>query len=150
MLFRSHDEIIPHTKVKVFGNLPKFGDRLGPTATSAKNPSFVGDLTGDQNTFMPSEPMAQWSAVDRWMMKEETRKRFKEKYGKLAEQKIKETAEKLRNEGLWDASASSGFTGATPNAGNAGDDGTRPDINAEFEKMAIMKPRKKLNTTKQS
>jgi hypothetical protein len=83
------------------------------------------------------------------MMKEETRKRFKAKYGKLAEQKIKETAEKLRNEGLWDSSASAGFTGATPNAGNAADD-ARPDINAEFEKMAIMKPKKKLNTKNQS
>lgn len=136
-------------KVKVFGNLPKFGDRLGATYTSAKNPSFVGDITSDQNVFLPSEPMAKWSAIDRWMMKEETRKRFKAKYGKLAEQKIQETAEKLRNEGLWDASASSGFTGATPNAGNASDDG-RPDINAEFEKMAIMKPKKKLNTKNQS
>jgi hypothetical protein len=136
-------------KVKVFGNLPKFGDRLGATYTSAKNPSFVGDITSDQNVFMPGEPVGQWSAIDRWMMKEETRKRFKAKYGKLAEQKIKETAEKLRNEGLWDSSASAGFTGATPNAGNAADD-ARPDINAEFEKMAIMKPKKKLNTKNQS
>ena len=83
-------------------------------------------------------------------MKEETRIRFKEKYGKLAEQKMKETIAKLRSEGLWDASASSGFTGATPNAGNAGDDGTRPDINAEFEKMAIMKPKGKLNKKNKS
>lgn len=137
------------TKVKVFGNLPKFGDRLGATYTSAKNPSFVGDITNDQNVFMPGDTMSKWSAIDRWMMKEETRKRFKAKYGKLAEEKIKETAEKLRNEGLWDSSASAGFTGATPNAGNASDDG-RPDINAEFEKMAIMKPKKKLNTKNQS
>lgn len=131
------------TKVRVFGNLPKFGDRIGPTHTSAKNPSFVGDITSDQNVFMPGEPMQKWSAIDRWMMKEETRKRFKEKYGKLAEQKMKETATKLRNEGLWDVETSSGFVGATPNAGNA--ESERPDINAEFEKMAIMKPKKKLN-----
>ena len=52
----NHNKIEPHTKVKVFGNLPKFGDRLGPTYTSAKNPSFVGDLTNDQNTFIPNEP----------------------------------------------------------------------------------------------
>ena len=90
-------------------------------------------------------PMAQWTALDRWSMREETRSRFKAKYGKLAEQKMKETVAKLRNEGLWDASGSSGFTGATPNAGNASDDGTRPDVNAEFEKMAIMKPKRKLN-----
>jgi hypothetical protein len=90
--------------------------------------------------------MAQWSAVDRWMMKEETRKRFKAKYGYLAEQKMKETASRLRKEGLWDSSASSGFTGATPNSGNA--ESERPDINAEFEKMAIMKPKGKLNNKK--
>jgi hypothetical protein len=136
----------PKEKITVFGNLPKQADRLGPTATSAKNPSFVGDISGDQNTFTPSEPMAQWSALDRWMMKEETRKRFKAKYGKLAEQKMKETVAKLRREGLWDAASSSGFTGATPNSGNA--ESERPDINAEFEKMAIMKPIRKLNKKK--
>jgi hypothetical protein len=136
----------PKEKVKVFGNLPKFGDRINQTHTSAKNPSFVGDNTSDHNTFMPNEPMAQWSAVDRWMMKEETRKRFKAKYGYLAEQKMKETASRLRKEGLWDSSASSGFTGATPNSGNA--ESERPDINAEFEKMAIMKPKGKLNNKK--
>ena len=80
-------------------------------------------------------------------MREETRNRFKARYGQLAEQKIKEAAAKLRNEGLWDSYSSSGFTGATPNAGNASDDG-RPDINAEFEKMAIMKPTRKLNKKK--
>ena len=147
MGFFQHSKKKP--KTKVFGNLPKFGDRLGQTYTSAKNPSFQCDLSSD-NTFMPNEPMAQWTALDRWSMKEETRIRFKEKYGKLAEQKMKETIAKLRSEGLWDASASSGFTGATPNAGNAGDDGTRPDINAEFEKMAIMKPKGKLNKKNKS
>ena len=135
-------------KVKVFGNLPKFGDRIGPTYTSAKNPSFVGDITSDQNVFIPNEPVAKWSAIDRWMMKEETRKRFKEKYGKLAEEKIRETAARLRSEGIYEPYSSSGFTGATPNAGNASDDG-RLDINAEFEKMAIMKPQEKLNKKKQ-
>lgn len=139
------------TQVKVFGSLPKFGDRLGATYTSAKNPSFVGDITSDQNVFIPPSPLQNWSPIDRWTMNEQTKKRFKEKYGKLAEQKIRETAEKLRNEGIWDSAASSGFTGATPNAGNAGDDGTRPDINAEFEKMSIfkkVKARNKLNSKK--
>ena len=134
-------------KVKVFGNLPKQADRVGQTYTSAKNPSFVGDITSDQNTFISNEPMAQWTAIDRWAMREETRNRFKAKYGYLAEQKIKEIADKLRREANFDISSSSGFIGATPNAGNASDDG-RPDINAEFEKMAIMKPRRKLNKKK--
>ena len=134
-------------KVKVFGNLPKQADRLGPTATSAKNPSFVGDITSDQNAFSIGEPLSNWSPIDRWAMREETRTRFKAKYGHLAEQKIKETADKLRREANYDISSSSGFIGATPNAGNASDDG-RPDINAEFEKMAIMKPIRKLNKKK--
>ncbi len=146
--FFQYEEKKPKRKIKVFGNLPKFGDRLGPTFTSAKNPSFVGDISGDQNIFMPNEPNQNWSPIDRWAMREETRKRFKARYGKLAEQKIRETANKLRNEGLWDASASSGFTGATPNAGNAGDDGTRPDINSEFEKMSLFRQKVKKNKNK--
>jgi hypothetical protein len=137
----------PKEKITVFGNLPKKADRLGPTATSAKNPSFVGDITSDQNAFSIGEPLSNWSPIDRWAMREETRTRFKAKYGHLAEQKIKETADKLRREANYDISSSSGFIGATPNAGNASDDG-RPDINAEFEKMAIMKPRRKLNKKK--
>ena len=141
------NNVEPHTKVTVFGNLPKQADRVGATATSAKNPSFVGDISGDQNQFSLSEPLSNWSPIDRWSMREETRNRFKARYGQLAEQKIKEAAAKLRNEGLWDSYSSSGFTGATPNAGNASDDG-RPDINAEFEKMAIMKPTRKLNKKK--
>ena len=137
----------PKEKVKVFGNLPKKADRVGQTYTSAKNPSFVGDITSDQNAFSIGEPLSNWSPIDRWAMREETRNRFKAKYGHLAEQKIKETADKLRREANYDISSSSGFIGATPNAGNASDDG-RPDINAEFEKMAIMKPRRKLNKKK--
>lgn len=137
----------PKEKVKVFGNLPKKADRLGQTYTSAKNPSFVGDITSDQNAFSIGEPLSNWSPIDRWAMREETRTRFKAKYGHLAEQKIKETADKLRREANYDISSSSGFIGATPNAGNASDDG-RPDINAEFEKMAIMKPIRKLNKKK--
>ena len=120
---------------------------VGATATSAKNPSFVGDISGDQNQFTLNEPLSNWTALDRWSMREETRNRFKARYGQLAEQKIKETAEKLRNEAMFDFSSSSGATGLTPNAGNASNDGAL-DINAEFEKMAIMKPTRKLNKKK--
>ena len=135
--------------VKVFGNLPKFNDSLGQTYTSAKNPSFQGDPTDSQNPFIPSEPVAKWTAIDRWSIREETRKRFKDRYGALAEQKIKETAEKLRRESLYDAMDAP--VGMTPNAGNASDDGTRPDINSEFEKMSLLRRnRKTLNKKKQS
>lgn len=135
------------TEVKVFGNLPKFGDRLGATYTSAKNPSFVGDITSDQNVFMPASPNQNWSPIDRWMMKEETRKRFKEKYGKLAEQKMKEAAAKVKNESLVDPYM--GSMGATPNS--MVQDVVKPDINAEFEKLSIfkkVKTRNKLNSKK--
>jgi len=127
---------------KVFGNLPLKGDRLGATFTSAKNPSFVGDITGDVNPFVTPEPMQLWSPIDRWMMKEETRKKFKEKYGKLAEQKMKETAEKVRKESLVDPYM--GSMGATPNTMNQ--DEVKPDINSEFEKMSLFGKRKSKKT----
>ena len=127
---------------KVFGNLPLRGDRLGATFTSAKNPSFVGDITSDVNPFVTPEPMQMWSPIDRWMMKEETRKKFKEKYGKLAEQKMKETAEKVRKESLVDPYM--GSMGATPNTMNQ--DEVKPDINAEFEKMSLFGKRKSKKT----
>jgi Zeta toxin/Cytidylyltransferase-like len=133
-------------QVKVFGNLPKQSDRVGQTFTSAKNPSFVGDITSDQNAFSIGEPLSNWSAIDRWSMREETRNKFKARYGKLAEQKIKETAEKLRKESLYDPLDPP--SGATPNAGNASGDG-RPDINAKFELMSIAKNSRKLNNKKE-
>jgi hypothetical protein len=123
---------------KVFGNLPIKADRLGQTFTSAKNPSFVGDITSDDNPFIAGEPNQLWSPIDRWMMKEETRRRFKAKYGKLAEEKMKETAEKLRKESLVDPYM--GSMGMTPNTMNQ--DEVKPDVNAEFEKTALFGKRK--------
>lgn len=124
---------------KVFGNLNIKADRLGTTFTSAKNPSFVGTDVGLDNPAVV-EPMQNWSPIDRWMVKEETRKRFKQKYGKLAEEKMKETARKLKQESLVDPYM--GSMGATPNASNIQDDG-RPDPNAEFEKMYLFGRKKK-------
>jgi len=123
--------------VKVYGKLPDFGDRLGATAGSAKNPSFVGDITGDSNPYMLNEPIA------RWMVKEETKRRFKAKYGKLAEQKIRETAERLmKAESLTDP-----YTGGMSDVAVTGGpaDNVRPDINAEYEKTSLFKKRKQLN-----
>jgi hypothetical protein len=128
-------------QVKVFGNLPGMGDRLGQTFTSAKNPSFVGDTSSDPNPFMNMSP------IDRWMVKEETRKRFKQKYGELADQKMRETANRIKSESLIDPYM--GSMGSTPNASNIDD--VRPDVNAEFEKMSIfrkVKARNKLNNKK--
>jgi hypothetical protein len=129
-------------KPKVFGNLPLKADNPGETFTSAKNPSFVGDITGDVNPFVTPEPMQLWSPIDRWMVKEETRKRFKEKYGKLAEQKMKETANKLKQESLVDPYM--GSMGMTPNSMNQ--DEVKPDINAEFEKISLFGKRKSKKT----
>lgn len=124
----------PKNNVKIFGKLKIGADRLGATAGSAKNPSFVGDITGDINPYSAPETTQNWTAIDRWMVKEETRRRFKEKYGKLAEQKIKETAAKLKKESLIDPYI--GSMGATPNASNIDD--IKPDINAEFEKLSLL------------
>lgn len=139
------------TQVKVFGSLRVQGDRLGATYTSAKNPSFVGNITGDQNPSMPMEPMQNWSPIDRWMTNEETRRRFKEKYGMLAEKRLRETAEKLKSESLIDPYM--GSMGATPNT--MVQDVVKPDIDAEFEKASIFgkfraknRNRNKLNSKK--
>ena len=65
------------------------GDRIGDEAGMPKGPGFgdnqVLDFTGVNGN----------KQIDRWMVKEETRKRFKAKYGALAEQKMKETAARL-------------------------------------------------------
>lgn len=131
----------PKTSIKIFDKNPNIsGDRLGSTYTSAKNPSFVGNISGDVNDFTGPETWQKWSPIDRWSVNEDTKKRFKERYGKLAEQKIKETAEKLklRKESLVDPYI--GAPGMTPNASNVEDN--RPDINSEFEKLSFHKYRK--------
>jgi len=137
-VLRLKDKMKKEDNVKVYGKLPDFGDRLGATAGSAKNPSFVGDITGDSNPYMLNEPIA------RWMVKEETKRRFKAKYGKLAEQKIKETAERLmKAESLTDP-----YTGGMSDVAVTGSppDNVRPDINAEYEKTSLFKKRKQLNS----
>lgn len=131
----------PKNKVKILGTTKGIdGDRLESTYTSAKNPSFTGNVTGDVNNYMGPETWQKWSPIDRWSVNEETKRRFKEKYGKLAEQKIKESARKLklRKESLVDPYI--GAPGVTPNAGNVEDN--RPDVNSEFEKLSIYKYRK--------
>ena len=59
------------------------------------------------------------------MVKEETRRRFKEKYGALAEQKIRETAKKLAREAYGDA-----FYGMTSmvSSKNPAEDPTDPSM----------------------
>ena len=68
-------------------SLPLGADRIGQEIGYAKEPTF-----GDNQT-LPFSPMTD--PVGRWMVKEETRRRFKQKYGELAEQKIREAAMKI-------------------------------------------------------
>jgi hypothetical protein len=123
---------------KVFGNLPIKADRVGATFTSAKNPSFVGDITSDTNTFVTPEPMQLWSPIDRWMVKEETRKRFKAKYGALAEKKLRETAEKLNKEGMEDpAGGYSAMVSSTGGPPETVDNFSRIIYDKELEKKSL-------------
>ena len=129
-------------KVRVYGKEPQFNDRIGPTTGSAKNPSFTGDTSGD-NTFMTPEPVS----VMRWAMSEETKKGFKERYGQLAEQKIKETAARLsRIESIGDFGTSV-LMGMTPNSANRDDNdfGGAMQKAADKEKTSLFGKRKSLN-----
>lgn len=105
------DKGVPsNAKAAPMPRLPIGADRIGPEYGFPKEPSF-----GDNQT-MPFTTIND--PIGRWMVKEETRKKFKEKYGKLAEQKLRETAIKLvQHESLDDPFSS--FTGATPNAWEA-------------------------------
>jgi hypothetical protein len=122
-------------------SLPIGADRIGPEVGYPKEPTF-----GDNQT-LPFTSM--YDPIGRWMVKEETRRRFKEKYGKLAEQKIKETAMKLQQRESLDDPYSS-FTGATPNSWEM--EYTRPiganQIDAEKQGLFGIKIRKKLNKSK--
>lgn len=121
--------------------LPIGADRIGQEFGYPKDPTF-----GDNQT-LPFNPLND--PIGRWMVKEETRRRFKEKYGKLAEQKIKETAMKLQQRESLDDPYSS-FTGATPNAWEM--EYTRPiganQIDAEKQGLFGIKLRRKVKKTK--
>jgi len=122
------------------------GDRIGDEAGMPKGPGFgdnqVLDFTGVNGS----------KQIDRWMVKEETRKMFKAKYGALADKKLKETAARLaKMESLEDA-GTSGLMGMTPNSANRDDidfTGTEKKI-ADQEKTSLFgkKRYKKYKNTK--
>lgn len=122
-------------------SIPIGADRIGPEVGYPKEPTF-----GDNQT-LPFTTM--YDPIGRWMVKEETRRRFKEKYGKLAEQKIRETALKLQQRESLDDPYSS-FTGSTPNSWEM--EYTRPiganQIDAEKQGLFGIKIRRKLKKTK--
>ncbi|NDB61727.1 hypothetical protein EB001_25290, partial [bacterium] len=99
---------------------------------------------------IPGKPSST-SSVQRWAIREETKKRFRAKYGALAEQKIKETALKLMQaESLDDPFGPMGIVSAT-----TGNDQVRPtggnQIDAEKQSIfgfKSFKRNRKLNTKK--
>ena len=100
--------------------LPIGADRIGAEAGFPKSPSF-----GDNSTIDVTGVANFTDPIARWMVKEETRRRFKEKYGALAEQKIRETAKKLAREAYGDA-----FYGMTSmvSSKNPAEDPTDPSM----------------------
>lgn len=118
-----------------------------------KQPQITGDRVGDtlgkQTDYMnmgnpPTDPIGVWS------VKEETKKRFKERYGQLGEAKLRDTVSKLRK--TYKESMTDPFTGSMATVSSTtGNDtlGTNGvDINAEREKLSLFgKKKKRLNRT---
>ena len=121
---------------KMYPSLPIGGDRIGDETGLPKGPGF-----GDNQTIDLTGLDRQ---IDRWMVKEETRKRFKAKYGALSDQKIQETAARLaKMESLDDPF--SGTTGGVSSTGGPPEDVRYGSIGAEQEKLALFgkkKPKK--------
>ncbi len=122
------------------------GDRIGDEAGMPKGPGFgdnqVLDFTGVNGN----------KQIDRWMVKEETRRLFKAKYGALAEKKLKETAAKLAKMESVEDMGTTGLLGMTPNSLNRDDvdfTGTEKKI-ADQEKTSLFgkKRYKKYKNTK--
>ena len=141
-------------------SLPIGADRIGPEAGFPKSPSF-----GDNSTIDVTGVANFMDPIARWMVKEETRKRFFEKYGSLAEQKLRETARKLAEAQMKEAygDAMYGMT-AMVSSKNPAEDPTDPSMTiggtisrdqVDAEKQSIFgfkdfssRKRKKLNRTK--
>jgi predicted RNA binding protein YcfA (HicA-like mRNA interferase family) len=131
-------------------SLPIGADRIGDEYGFPKSPSF-----GDNQTIDQTGVSAIMDPIARWMVKEETKKRFKAKYGALAEQKIREMGAKLAKEAYGDA-----FYNMTAMANATGGPAEDQDLisnksndQADAEKQSIFgfksfKRNRKLNTKK--
>jgi len=121
---------------RIYPSLPIGADRIGDETGLPKGPGF-----GDNQTIDLTGLDRQ---IDRWMVKEETRKRFKAKYGALSDQKIQETAVRLaKMESLDDPFT--GTTGGVSSTGGPPEDVRYGSIDAEREKVALLgkkKPKK--------
>ena len=120
---------------------PIKADRIGPELGLPKNPTMGAPFDDNASIGTPiGDP------VGRWMVKEETKRRFREKYGALAEQKLRETAARLKKsytEALYDPTIAG--QGMTPNSGNYDD--IMPDPNVPFEKTSLF-GKKRIKKTK--
>ena len=126
----------PVVKRKTVPSLPLGGDRIGDEIGMPKSPGF-----GDNQTM---DVIGIDRQIDRWMVKEETRKRFKAKYGALAEQKLKETAERLAREGMEDPSGGySAMVSSTGGPPETVDNYSKIIYQKEIEKKSIFDKVKK-------
>lgn len=123
---------------------PIKGDRLGQEYGFPKGPTMGAPFDDNASIGGPlGDP------IGRWMVKEETKRRFVEKYGPLAEQKLRETADRLRESltdpysgGMSDVSVT-GMPASQPQD-------MRPDPNAEREKTSLFGKRKQLNKNRKN
>lgn len=119
------------TKEKL-GQIPIGKDRIGDEYGEPKSAGFGDNQTIPYN--MVNDP------IGRWMVKEETVRRFKERYGELSDKKLKEAAERLyRSESIDDPFNYN--MGATPNAANQ--EYNRPDnpVQVDREKESLFRQR---------
>jgi hypothetical protein len=122
---------------------PIGGDRIGDEIGMPKGPGFGDNQSLD---FTGVNGIRQ---IDRWMVKEETRRMFKAKYGALAEKKLKETAAKLTREGMEDPHG--GFSAMVSSTGGPPeqvDNFTRVIYDKELEKKSIFGKVRKFKKTK--
>lgn len=123
-------------------NMPIGGDRIGDEIGYPKSPTF-----GDNQT-IPT--IGNTDPIARWMMKEETKKKFRERYGSLAEQKIRETASKLAKCESLDDPYAGGMSDVSVTGGPPEDVmyGGKRMVGADQEKTSLFGKRKRLNTKK--
>jgi cytidylate kinase len=121
--------------------IPIGSDRLGQEIGLPKSPTFGDNQTIDFT--QTPDPIA------RWMVKEETKRRFRQRYGALAEAKIREAASQaIKSESLDDPY--SGAMGATPNSWNQETNNPTGGSQMDSEKQSLfgMKLKGKLNKKK--
>lgn len=122
---------------------PIGGDRIGDEIGMPKGPGFGDNQSLDFTGINGNRQ------IDRWMVKEETRKRFKAKYGALAEQKMRETISRVTKEGMEDPSGGySAMVSSTGGPPEQVDNFSRIVYDKELEKKTIfgkIKKYKKLN-----